>query len=564
MTSAEEANRDADKAFLRACQKNELGNAQQLHKLRPDVLKAESASKGYGPMHWAAMGGSMEVIEWLDQLRVDPEARSSKSGVSPIEVALEYKRLAAARRLQQLRDKRRKDPDGSIAAAEAQARAEMEAEHARAKAEAEAREAKQRAAAKAAAEEADKRHKADAAAALANANREAAGQALEAGQRALSNGDIGKAVRLLRKAHSLDPENQEIVGALQDADREMAAIQKEQQAEQAAAKRDAADSQKMWNTGPSPSGPQPTPSPPLPKASMPKKSGGVRTPASRSAAAPPPAPPSQPSSSSSNSSSARPAPTPPPPQYYHSEPQPGSSSSDADGEGSSGGSSNILMRALAFILQLLMFVVLLFVKAASLIYLDKLASKLIRLPQDGYYWFCGFCGRRYDAMLPDPTSQENLSYLFYYWRARLRWPFRLVGVFIALLLAWRFPWQAYALFILGAAGFVTFFAPQLPYVAALKQEVVGAICAFVTLLCYLLPYTTAYTLGLGLWGLLTYGSWQMGAGVAALLLLFYFLPTTALCLLAFAAWFLFFVILPRICLFATEFSIGTYYFPFNW
>ena len=59
--------------------------------------------------------------------------------------------------------------------------------------------------------------------------------------------------------------------------------------------------------------------------------------------------------------------------------------------------------------------------------------------------------------------------------------------------AWRFPWQAYALFILGAAGFVTFFAPQLPYVAALKQEVVGAICAFVTLLAAIYYPTPQHT-----------------------------------------------------------------------
>ena len=32
------------------------------------------------------------------------------------------------------------------------------------------------------------------------------------------------------------------------------------------------------------------------------------------------------------------------------------------------------------------------------------------------------------AFLPDPVLQENVAYLFYYWRARLRWPLRLLGV----------------------------------------------------------------------------------------------------------------------------------------
>ena len=56
---------------------------------------------------------------------------------------------------------------------------------------------------------------------------------------------------------------------------------------------------------------------------------------------------------------------------------------------------------------------------------------------------------------------------------------------LLLLLAWRFPWPAYTVVVLGAAGGVTYLAPHLPYVAALKQSVGGAIAAFCVLLCYL-------------------------------------------------------------------------------
>jgi ankyrin repeat protein len=61
--SGSDADREADKAFLRACQQNDVEQAQQLLLKRPDVVYARSASKGYGPVHWAAMGGATEMIE---------------------------------------------------------------------------------------------------------------------------------------------------------------------------------------------------------------------------------------------------------------------------------------------------------------------------------------------------------------------------------------------------------------------------------------------------------------------------------------------------------------------
>ena len=102
----DEAGRAAQKAFLRACQQGQLETAQSLLREHPHVLDARSASKGYSAMHWGAMGGSMDVIEWLDSLGVDPDDHSPDD-VTPIQVALEYKRIEVARRLQVLRDRRR-------------------------------------------------------------------------------------------------------------------------------------------------------------------------------------------------------------------------------------------------------------------------------------------------------------------------------------------------------------------------------------------------------------------------------------------------------------------------
>jgi len=105
---------------------------------------------------------------------------------------------------------------------------------------------------------------------------------------------------------------------------------------------------------------------------------------------------------------------------------------------------------------------------------------------------------------------------------------------------------------------------MIPYLAVFRQWVIGCGAAATVFVCYLLPYTTACCLGLGVLGLLTYVTWQVGVGAAALLLVFNFFPTFACCLLGLAAWLLFLVILPRLCLFLTEFSLGTFYFPFHW
>ena len=64
----------AGKAFLRACQRNELEEAQRLLAEWPHVIESRSASKGYGPAHWAAMGGSTETIEVMAAWCSNPHA----------------------------------------------------------------------------------------------------------------------------------------------------------------------------------------------------------------------------------------------------------------------------------------------------------------------------------------------------------------------------------------------------------------------------------------------------------------------------------------------------------
>ena len=127
---------EAEKAFLRACQRGELAEIKAMHAGRPTLVNARSTSKGYGGLHYAAMAGHIAVCEYLhDTLRMDAEAEGL-DGNTPIQVALSYKKMDTVRRLQQLRDQRRKDPDGSIAAAAAAAKAKAEAEEAHANAKA--------------------------------------------------------------------------------------------------------------------------------------------------------------------------------------------------------------------------------------------------------------------------------------------------------------------------------------------------------------------------------------------------------------------------------------------
>ena len=98
-----------DKRFLKAAQAGDLNEAKRLLVESPAVVHARSTSKGYTALHFAAMGGAIPVVEWLLEQGFDVEEPSratatAPGGVTPLAVALEYKRFTTVRRLQQLRN----------------------------------------------------------------------------------------------------------------------------------------------------------------------------------------------------------------------------------------------------------------------------------------------------------------------------------------------------------------------------------------------------------------------------------------------------------------------------
>ena len=96
------------KDFLKAVQAGALVDAQELATAHPSVLSARSTSKGYGAMHFAAMAGALPLLDWLAEQGLDAAAPSSPpaggAAPTPAEVAAEYKRDDAARRLRLLAD----------------------------------------------------------------------------------------------------------------------------------------------------------------------------------------------------------------------------------------------------------------------------------------------------------------------------------------------------------------------------------------------------------------------------------------------------------------------------
>ena len=92
-----------DKRFLKAAQAGDLDEAKRLLVESPAVVHARSTSKGYTALHFAAMGGAIPVVEWLLEQGFDVMTEAP-GGVTPLAVALEYKRFTTVRRLQQLRD----------------------------------------------------------------------------------------------------------------------------------------------------------------------------------------------------------------------------------------------------------------------------------------------------------------------------------------------------------------------------------------------------------------------------------------------------------------------------
>ena len=91
--------------FLKAAQSGNLQSLQSLHQQDSMLLHgAQSTSKGYTALHFAAMAGELGTVEWLIQQGVHPDVPDGLGkGVTPLQLALEYKRLQVARRLQQLR-----------------------------------------------------------------------------------------------------------------------------------------------------------------------------------------------------------------------------------------------------------------------------------------------------------------------------------------------------------------------------------------------------------------------------------------------------------------------------
>ena len=80
-----------------------------------------------------------------------------------------------------------------------------------------------------------------------------------------------------------------------------------------------------------------------------------------------------------------------------------------------------------------------------------------------------------------------------------------------------------------------------------------------------MPLLTSRVIGVGfLVGIGYLSSWQLGLGVAALVALLLFFPTLVFALLCTATWFLFLLVLPKLCIPLTELCVGCYYFPFGW
>ena len=173
----------------------------------------------------------------------------------------------------------------------------------------------------------------------------------------------------------------------------------------------------------------------------------------------------------------------------------------------------------------------------------------------------------------DADLSERLQYVRCYWWARLRWPIRILALLAALVVAWRHPWRAYAVVVIGVSAGGTYLTPGMPWEAHVTQPQVaglgGALCFF----CWLLPYTSAWLVGIALGSSSCTSRYARGAarldpatarlgrrprrpsaqvpfglGGAAVLVCFSYFPNITWGILAFAAWVLFLLILPKLCL----------------
>ena len=168
-----------------------------------------------------------------------------------------------------------------------------------------------------------------------------------------------------------------------------------------------------------------------------------------------------------------------------------------------------------------------------------------------------------------------------------RWPLRLFGFILLLVLAWWYPWPAFAVMVLAATVFLVVITPHMHWAQLVTQPIAAGLAVGVWLLCYLLvrgtpsrplphcmatssrarspqPYTCAFLAVAGFLAFVVLGihKW-FGLGLSVTVALFYFYPHALLTLLGVACWLLFVIIMPKLILPLSELVVTLYYYPFG-
>ena len=547
------------KTFLKLAQQGDVRALADKLDRNPTLRYAISTTKGYNAVHFAAMAGNIKLIEFLAHNGFDLE-HPSPNGVTPIQVALEYKRLNAARRIQQLRDLARKqnassektarthdsqphgghlaEPSSSSRAVDSRQAIEESLPSSNLTHEDSSRKShsapfvpdamrqkteKEESAPSQTHEllqtetiddspPANSQQNSDTTGRYVNsthcldvANREAAQQALAAGERAIGSGNWDKALRLLSKAETLQPDCPTIAVALAEA----RALYREQHPQ--------GEGDKYVSVPHRQQKPDVSSLPP----------NGKQQQSSRSS--------SEPQTSEEYKDTTTTASTTPT-NNRNAAPR------------SSGYLWAVLMILCHFTLRVLGMLVRPLIRASRSVY-SILNSFWEKLPPLG----------------GDFQTRESILYLVYYWKARLRWPLRLILAMFAALLAWAYPWHAYAVLVLAASVAAIVFTPVAPWSGYGIGRVKASMCAaFLCGLCALLPKISATALAGTITGGIAYGISVRAGGIAATVIaaLVYY-PTLCSLLMGVAAWILFLLVLPKICIFFTEFGILTYFYPFG-
>jgi len=183
---------------------------------------------------------------------------------------------------------------------------------------------------------------------------------------------------------------------------------------------------------------------------------------------------------------------------------------------------------------------------------------------------------RYDRLFsPESERHEGLLYLFYYWRARLRWYIRLLLVIVVLIVSWYLPTLICAALVIASSVFAIWITPHTPWSPYFSRPAVAGLAVLVWLFLWNLPRicTMLFVAALGRQCLLAFRDFRRGVelayateflllGAVAILLGFVHLPRTLLSLLAVVTWGFFLILLPKLCLALTEFGVSSYYYPF--